>query len=128
MPEHPNAELWRKGQAAFSRRDTNALKEVWSDDIVYHLPGTSHLAGDHRGIDAVQALFAQIMATGGRITDVHDVLAGDDHVVALIRLTLSRENRDLTVNLANIYHVRDGKLTEAWLLPTDQTVMDEILA
>ena len=126
MPEHPNAELWRRAQAAFSRRDIDALKEVWAEDIVYHFPGKSRLAGDHKGIEAVVALFAQLFKAA-QITEVHDVLASDDHVVALIRLTLSREGQGVSINQANIYHVRDGKLTEAWLLPTDQAAMDEFL-
>ena len=129
MPEHPNAELWRKAQAAFSHRDIDALREYWSDDIVYHVPGARRrLAGDYKGLGAVVAFFAELMETGSQITDVHDVLTTDDHVVALIRLELRREGRELSVNLANIYHVLDGKITEAWLLSTDQAAMDEFLA
>ncbi len=132
MPEHPNAELWRRAQAAFVRRDIEALKEVWSADIVYHVPGKRRLAGDHKGLDAVLAYFGQVFAlageTGSQMTEVHDVLATDDHVVALIRLTMRRADEELNVNQANVYHVRDGKITEAWLLPTDQAAVDEFAA
>ena len=115
-------------QAAFSRRDFDAAREFWADDIVYHFSGTSHLAGDHKGFQAVQALFAQLVEFNVQITEVHDVLASDEHVVALVRGTASRQGKQLTINQANVYNVRDGKITEAWLLPTDQSAVDEFLS
>ncbi len=128
MAEHPNAQLWRRAQEAFSRRDMDALRTLWADDIVYHVPGASPIAGDHKGLDAVLALFAKIVEMGIRIVDVHDVLASDDHVVALVRGTASRRGQQMSMNQANIYHVRDGKIAEAWLLPTDQLAFDEFFS
>ena len=128
MAEHPNAELWRKGQEAFSRRDMDSLRTFWADDIVYHVTGGNPIAGDHRGLDAVLALFAKLVEMNVRIVEVHDVLASDDHVVALLRGTASRHGEELSVNQANIYHVRDGKIREAWLLPADQRAFDEFFS
>ena len=128
MAEHPNAELWRKGQEAFSRRDMDSLRTFWADDIVYHVPGGNPFAGDHKGLDAVLALFAKLVEMNVRIVEVHDVLASDDHVVALVRGTANRQGKQLSANQANIYHVRDGKITEAWLLPTDQRAFDEFFS
>ncbi len=128
MAEHPNAELWRKGQEAFSRRDMDSLRTFWADDIVYHVPGANPIAGDHKGLDAVLALFAKLMEMNVRIVEVHDVLPSDDHVVALVGGTASRQGEELSVNQANIYHVRDGKIKEAWLLSTDQRAFDEFFS
>ena len=128
MAEHPNAELWRKGQEAFSRRDMDSLRTFWADDIVYHVPGANPIAGDHKGLDGVLALFAKLVEMNVRIVEVHDVLASDDHVVALVRGTASRQGKELSVKQANIYHVRDGKIKEAWLLPTDQRAFDEFFS
>ena len=128
MAEHPNAELWRKGQEAFSRRDMDSLRTFWADDIVYHVPGGNPIAGDHKGLDAVLALFAKLVEMNVRIVEVHDVLASDDHVVALVRATANRQGKQLSANQANIYHVRDGKITEAWLIPTDQRAFDEFFS
>ncbi len=128
MAEHPNAELWRKGQEAFSRRDMDSLRTFWADDIVYHVPGANPIAGDHKGLDGVLALFAKLVEMNVRIVEVHDVLASDDHVVALVRGTASRQGKELSLDQANIYHVRDGKINEAWLLPTDQRAFDEFFS
>ncbi len=126
MAEHPNAELWRKASASFVRSDADpgAERSFFSDDVVYHVPGASPLAGDHEGLEAVTALMLKFREMNVRIVEVHDVLATDEHVVALVRGTASREGRDLSLNQANIYNIRDGKITEAWLLPTDQRAFD----
>jgi len=128
MAEHPNAELWRKGQEAFSRGDLDAARDIFADDVVYHFPGTSPLAGDHKGLDAVRAFLLKLREMNVRIVEVHDVLATDEHVVALIRGTASHEGKQLSLNQANIYHIRDGKITEAWLVPTDQRAVDEFFS
>ena len=129
MAEHPNAELWRKASLAFIRGDDpSEARKFISDDVVYHVPGNGPFAGDHEGLEAVQALMLKIREKNLRIVDVHDVLATDEHVVALLRTTASREGRELSMNRANIYHVRDGKITEAWLLTPDQRAADEFLS
>ncbi len=127
MAEHPNAELWRKASAAFVRgaADLGEARKFLSDDVVYHVPGANPLAGDYEGLEAVGALMLKLRQMNVRIVDVHDVLATDEHVVALLRTAASREGRELSMNRANIYHVRDGKITEAWLLTTDQRAADE---
>jgi len=131
MVEHPNAELWRKAQEAFSRGDMDTVRSTWADDIVYHVAGSSALAGDHRGKDGVLSYLAkaaELTAGTLRIAEVHDLLANDDHVVALVRLTAKRQGKQFTWNQANVYHVRNGKMTEAWALPPDPWALDEFLS
>ncbi len=131
MAEHPNVELWRKASDAFSRGDMDAVRGFWSDDVVYHFSGSSVLAGDHKGKDGVLAFFgkvAELTAGTFRIVGVHAVLANDDHVVALLHLTASRQGRELSWNDVNVYHVDDGRITEAWIHSTDQRAVDELLS
>ncbi len=131
MAEHPNAELWRKGQEAFSRGDLDTVRSSWDDDIVYHFPGASPIAGDHKGKDGVLAFLAKVaeMSQGTfRISEVHDVLANDQHVVALLTMTATRKGKQLTWDQANIYHIRNGKTTEVWGVPVDQRALDELLS
>jgi uncharacterized protein len=45
---HPNEDLVRRGYDAFSRGDMQTLRELFHPDIVWHAPGRSQLAGDHR--------------------------------------------------------------------------------
>jgi len=57
--------------------------------------------------------------------ELHDVLADDDHTVALLRCTAQRDGKTLDMNYARVFHISGGKITEAWELWTDQGVLDE---
>ena len=92
MADHPNAELLRKGYEAFDKGDMAALTELFDTDVVWHVPGTSPISGVHTGREAVFAVFAKtVELTGGSFKiELHDVLANDEHTVALTRATGSR--------------------------------------
>ena len=83
MADHPNATLLRKGYAAFGKGDMATLTDLFSEDVVWHLPGNNQLSGVHRGRDAVFAIFARTtQLSGGTFKiEVHDVLANDEHAV-----------------------------------------------
>lgn len=127
MAEHPNAEVLRKGFEAFAKRDMATLTGMFADNVVWHLSGNSPLAGEHRGRDAVFALFARIAElSGGTIRmELHDVLANDEHAVALFRETASRQGRQLNQLEVAVWHMSGGKATEAWSFPYDQQVSEE---
>jgi len=129
MVEHANIGLWRKGQEAFSRRDLDTLREVYSEDVVYHFPGTHQLAGHYTGLDAVLQFLARVVAeTHLHIAEVHSVMADEEHVVALIRAIANRGGKQFALDQANVYHVVDGRITEAWLLPADPVALDAFLS
>jgi ketosteroid isomerase-like protein len=56
---------------------------------------------------------------------LHDVLANDEHAVGLARATGSRQGKQLDSRDVAIYHVSNGKITEAWTFAEDQRVTDE---
>jgi hypothetical protein len=45
---------------------------------------------------------------------VHDVLANDEHTVVLCTMSATRGNKSIEIPVANVAHVRDGKVTEFW--------------
>jgi uncharacterized protein len=57
----------------------DTLRELFDPEIVWHFPGRSVLAGDHRGTDAVLGFFGKtIELTAGTFqVEVHDVVADD---------------------------------------------------
>jgi ketosteroid isomerase-like protein len=127
---HPNEDLLRQGYDAFGRGDMEWLNEHFADDIVWHVPGQNPFAGDHRGKEAVFALFAkQMELTGGSLRlEIHDVLANDEHGVALATVTATREGKSLQDRQAHVFHVQGRKVTEFWSHPGDQRSVDEFLA
>jgi uncharacterized protein len=124
---HPNEDLVRRGFAAFGTGDMATLGQLFADDVVWHNGGRSPIAGDYKGKDAVFGFFAQLaQRTGGTFrVDIHDVLANDEHVVALTTGTAERAGKRLSDNGVQIFHVKDGKVTEQWFYPGDQYAADE---
>ena len=129
MAEHPNAARIRDGYAAFATGDLAVLTDLFAEDLLWHLGGRSQLAGDYRGREAVFGLFGKLMeVTGGSFRlDVHAVLADDEHAVALVFATASRDGRSITDNDAHVFHMRDGKVVEFWTAATDQYAFDELI-
>jgi uncharacterized protein len=124
---HPNEDLARKGYAAFGSGDMDTLNEIFADDLVWHVGGKSSLAGDYRGKDAVFGFFAKTMelSSGTFRLDIHDILANDDHIVALTTTTGEHDGKSLHDNGVQVLHVKDGKVTESWFHPGDQQAVDE---
>ena len=103
------------------------LTELFAQDIVWHLPGRGPLAGNHKGREAVFVAMRRFEElNGGTLrVEVHDVLASDEHAVALLRATGSREGRRYDSLEIDIYHLRNGKITEFWSFAEDQRQTDD---
>jgi hypothetical protein len=127
MAQHPNAMVLRRGYEAFDKGDVATLTEVFSGDVVWHQSGSSPISGEYRGRDAVLAFLGRLAAlTGGTYrVELHDVLANDEHGVALSRETGSRQGKQLDALTVQVYHIRDGKVTEAWSSFQDPRRYDE---
>lgn len=125
---HPHEDLTREAFAAFGRGDLEALRrEYLAEDIRWHYPGRSPLAGDYEGIDQVLGLFGRTfeLSNGTFRIELHDVVANDEHTVALFTVRAERAGRRLEDHVAEVLHVHDGKATEVWLHPADPYAGDE---
>jgi uncharacterized protein len=124
---HPNEDLVRRGFAAFGAGDIATLGELFADDIVWHVGGRSPISGDYKGKDEVFGFFAQLAErAGGTLrVDVHDMLANDEHVVALTKATAEHQGKTLNDSGAQVFHVQGGKVTEQWIHPGDQYASDD---
>ena len=128
---HPNEDLIRKGFDAFSKGDMDVLRnEVFAADVKYHIPGKSPISGDYNGIEEVLGFFAKIFElTGGTFrVELHDVLANDEHAVALSPASGQRDGKSFQDNGVLVFHIKEGKATEVWLHPTDQYASDEFFS
>jgi uncharacterized protein len=124
---HPNEELIRQGFDAFAKGDLDTIRDLFADDIAWHFPGRNQMSGDYSGKDEVmQWLGRSFELTGGTLRiELHDVLANDDHVAALTRVTGQRDGKSLNDPSIQLFHVKDGKATESWIYPSDQEVSDD---
>jgi ketosteroid isomerase-like protein len=55
MGSEDNANMVRRGHAAFSTGDMAALSELFAGDAVWHVPGSGSLSGAKHGRDAILA-------------------------------------------------------------------------
>jgi uncharacterized protein len=113
---HPNVELTRRGYEAFAKGDVPALSELMADEVTWHVTDGRPLSGSYHGRNDVLGFFARLaQETGGTFRlDVHDILANDEHVVALGTLSASRGSKSIEMLVANVIHVRASKITEFW--------------
>jgi ketosteroid isomerase-like protein len=115
-------DAWRRGDLA-------TIVDCYADDVVVHWFGRNALAGTHRGKPAVLAALGALQQRANRrLVEIHDVLASDEHAVVLAREEFERDGRRLESRRVLVYHVRDGKLAEAWVYDDDQRAVDEMLA
>jgi uncharacterized protein len=127
LPEHPNAEVFQRAFRAFTAGDMDKLAEVFADDVVWHTAGRNPISGDFVGREAAFQSFGQLFERSGGTyrPEVHDVLANDQHTVAVLHATAQRDGKTLDRNYVIVFHITDGKITEAWEADTDQAAWDD---
>jgi hypothetical protein len=130
MTDHPNLVTARAGYEAFASGDLAAVSDLLSDDIVWHSGGNNILTGDYEGKEAVLGFFGLLMqeTEGTFNNDIHDMLANDDHGVALVTVSATRGDESFEGNVVHVFHMRDDKMTEFWAFPEDQSLFDEFWA
>lgn len=127
--EHPNAVIVRRGLEAFNRGDMQAYDETVADDVVWHQIG---VAEPLRGKRALGEAMSEAMAGGDtpwQITaELHDVVANDDHAIALVNATATKDGQSFQYRTAEILHIRDGKVAERWAFSDDTQRIAEFFA
>ena len=91
MAEHPNVEAARAGLEAFMKGDLETFAASVADDATWRVPGSHRFAGTFEGRATIMARFQELAAAGNAVAldEIHDVVGGDDHVVALVRTSVS---------------------------------------
>ena len=121
---HPNADLFRKGFEAGMAGDMATMGEMFADDAKLHWPG-----GDFEGKEAILAMWAEPMPEGMTWqSELHAVLADDEHTVALIKNTVVRNDETIHNDVVQVFHISDDKVAEAWMVPVDHAAFEAIWA
>lgn len=123
MAEHPNAAIPRRLIEAMRTNDVAKAEALLADDVVWHEIGR---AQPRRGKDELRASMAEMDYEIDAA--LHDVIGGDDHTVVLAEATATRGGRTLTYRVAEIYHIRDGRITERWAFSDDTAAITEFFA
>jgi ketosteroid isomerase-like protein len=115
-------------RAMYTGGPPEPVRELLAADVVWHVPGTSAIAGDHRGRDAVMRYFEHRRElAGGRMTIVeHAQMANDDTVVRLADGEVELDGERLRWRTAGVYRMTGANIAEAWLVPLDLAAFEEI--
>lgn len=116
MSDHPIAARYREMSAAMEAGDMSGLGTAIADDVVWWEIGAS------QPVRGKQALMEQMQGYGDYniSAQLHDVVANDDHLIALLSVTATKGDEVLEYRTAEIHHVNaDGQVTERWAFSDD---------
>ena len=124
---HQNVDLLNRGYDAFEKGDLDTLRQLFTEDIAFHVPGRSQVAGDYRGQDEVFGFFGRLVElTGGSFKiERHHVLADDSHGSVLSTTTAQRDGKNLSVKGVDVFHFQGDRVSEIWTFVDDQYADDE---
>jgi ketosteroid isomerase-like protein len=125
MSDHPNAALVRKMAESFNSGDVQGMADMVADDIEWHEIGR---AEPIIGKDALAARFGMGSDTPPpyEITaETHDVIANDDHTIMLGKAHATQDGRTFDYKVAEIYHMKDGKITARWAFSDDTAAIND---
>jgi uncharacterized protein len=129
MAGQDDIDLVRHGYEAFIAGDMEWMNEHLHDTIVWHNPGNNAFSGDYKDREEVLSFFARSVQHVIPEFDLHDILASEDHVVALLSVTWRRQDngQSITTKGAQVFHVDNGKAIEVWTMAEDQSEIDRFL-
>jgi ketosteroid isomerase-like protein len=127
MAEHPNVGLIRKGYEAFGRGDIAVLSQLFTQDVQWHEAGGTGtpLAGDYKGQESVFEMFGQLVAlTDSFEVRLEECVADDRQAVAIHLANARKGGRCYTSREAIVFHLLEGKVTDAWHTVPDSDAYD----
>jgi ketosteroid isomerase-like protein len=113
---------------AYAGEGLDPIRELLADGVVWHVPGRSRIAGEHRGRESVLAYLDQRrqMTDSTFRVRVHGMAMIADRVVQLAGGHAVRDGREVAWETVGVFRVASGQIAECWLVPYDQQTFDEI--
>jgi ketosteroid isomerase-like protein len=130
MAEDAYESVVRRAYQDFESGDLDLLGVVMANDVAWHEPGRSTLAGDYKGPEAVLGFLGQLKARSGGTfkIEIVDVLSEPERAVVLQRETATRGDKSLDVVTAVDFEIHHGKITEITVYQADTYQFDEFWA
>jgi ketosteroid isomerase-like protein len=125
-----NIQVVQNYLAAAQSQDFEAMRAVFTDDMIYRVPGRSPLSGITDGPSAAIDYFGAIMGlTLGTyaIDEIVDWLASETRVALVAKERASRNGHDVKWTRIVLFTFRDGKICEVSLFDDDLYALDAVL-
>lgn len=123
-------ELHRRQAEMYAGGPIEPVAELLAEDIVWRVPGSSPIAGEHRGVKAVLEYFAKRRELASATMKMHpgEILADEEAVVQLVDGTARLGGEEVRWRTVGVYRVEAGRIREVWLVPLDLDRFDTIWA
>ncbi|MEE9094996.1 nuclear transport factor 2 family protein [Pseudarthrobacter phenanthrenivorans] len=127
MGAQEDAALIRRGYEAFIAADMDTLKDLFTEDAVWHTGGTGALSGDKKGRDAILGYFGELMSRsqGTLKLTLEDVAVGERYVIGLQSNQAQRDGKSLDQHTVIAFTVSGGKVVEALEMAEDTAKSSE---
>ena len=117
--DHPNVETLSRMTKAIFDQDHATLASIFADDLVFHLRGPHHMAGDHAGLGGFLTVLGSFFdMTGGRIhLEQRFCLGTDGWAAEWEHATLGRRRDSETLESRNafVYRFERDRIAEMWM-------------
>jgi hypothetical protein len=112
----PKEQAIRALYEARARRDWDAVRALFADEVGWHEPGEEDHSGDHRGCEEVVALLQKLVAVteGTFQLEPEAFLNSVEHSAVLVRWRAERAERRSEGNEIAVYRLHDGKIAQVW--------------
>ena len=124
------AELHRRQGEMYAGGPIERVTELLADDIVWHVPGTSPIAGDHKGNAEVVAYFERRrrLADSTMAMKPGEAMATSDAVAQFVEGSAVLNGKPVSWQTVGIYRVDVERclVQEVWLVPLDSALFDRI--
>ncbi len=124
------AELHRRQGEMYAGGSVAAVVELLAGDIVWHIPGRSPIAGDHRGVEQVIAYFERRRQLANATMQMHpgELIATGDAVAQFVEGRATLNGEQVSWQTLGLYRIdwEHRWIREAWLVPLDGELFDRI--
>lgn len=124
------AELHTRQRVMYAGGALEPVLELLAPEIVWHVPGRSPIAGEHRGHEGVAAYFERRRRLAQMTMTIQPgaAVAADGVVAQLVLGVATVRGERLSWQTAGVYRVEGGKVAEVWLVPADLAAFERIWA
>lgn len=124
-------ELMDKYVSAMRSGQRELAYEFYADDILFHIPGRSALAGTRRGkAEAIGYINSALARAHGAKVELEliDVLSSAERVALMVRERFHLEHGVVDIRRTNVYRVDHDRIVEVWIFEADQYEIDALFA
>ncbi len=119
--------LHRTQGAFYSGGDDAELRTLLTEDIAWHVPGRSPIAGDYQGYDQVLDYFTHRRGLANSTMQMHprELPVGEgDYVASVTAGTATIGGAEHSWSTVGLYRITNGRIAECWLLLLDLIAFD----